>query len=116
MSRQIRIAAKARADRGRCTCCRIDAALDIVLLLERAFLAGEQAENHDLSLRDEAKRFEAPGAFIIVFKEKAIHIQFVEHGLGDRIVARPPPKLTGDCRGRCGRTLSYPPVRPTRNR
>src|SRR5262245_60708242 len=31
---------------------RIDAALDVVLRLQRAFLAGDQAENHDLSFGD----------------------------------------------------------------
>src|SRR5262249_6696150 len=50
--------------------CLVDAALDLVLLFERAALRGDQAE-HDafLALRQKPERLEAAGALGVVFEE-----------------------------------------------
>ena len=51
----------------------VDAALDVVLLLQRAALGGDEAEHHDLvALGQEAQRLEAAGALGVVFEEIAV--------------------------------------------
>src|SRR5262245_60180837 len=47
----------------------IDAPLEIVLFLQLPLLAGHEAQNDRLSLRDKSKRLERPGTVIVVFQE-----------------------------------------------
>ena len=66
----------------------VDAALDVVLLLQRADLGGDEAEHHDLvALRQEPQRLEAAGAVGVVFQEIAVEVHAAEQPLGDRLVA-----------------------------
>src|SRR5712691_2608370 len=66
----------------------LDPALDVVLLLERAALGGDEAEHHDLvALGQVAQRLEAAGALAVVFEEIAVVVAAPEQVLGDRLVA-----------------------------
>src|SRR4051812_13537339 len=66
----------------------VDPPLDFVLLLERAALRGDQAEDDAFSaLRQEAERLEAAGPFGVVFEEIAVDVELAEERLGDRLVA-----------------------------
>src|SRR5215471_21579543 len=59
----------------------LEAALDVVLLLELAELRGDDADHDDLvALGQEAQRLEAPGAIAVVFEEVAVVIGAGEHG------------------------------------
>ena len=66
----------------------VDAALDVVLLLQRAALGGDEAEHHDLvALRQEAQRLEAAGAVGVVFEEIAVVVHLAQQRLRHRLVA-----------------------------
>src|SRR5689334_15384426 len=66
----------------------VDAALDLVLLLQRAALRGDEAEHQLLlALGKESQRLEAAGAIGVVFKEIAVDLDRVEQPLGHRLVA-----------------------------
>src|ERR1700704_5572718 len=55
--------------------CLLDTPLDVVLLLERTALRGDQPEHHHLgALRQKAHRLEAAGAIGVVFEEIAVKI------------------------------------------
>src|SRR5437763_1199539 len=64
----------------------VDAAPDIVFLLERAALRSDESEHHYLvAFRQEAQRLEAAGARAVIFQEIAIIVaaaeQVLRHGL-----------------------------------
>src|SRR5262249_5137212 len=66
----------------------VDAALYLVLLLERAALRRDQAKDDAFPpLRQETERFEPAGAVGIVLKEIAVDVELAEEGLGNRLVA-----------------------------
>ena len=103
-SRRSRIAATGRTvERGEFRRL-VDAPLDVVLLLQRAALRGDEAEHDDLvALRQEPQRLEAAGALGIVFEEIAVVIAPC------RAWSRPPARSrptksrsSGSCRGRHG--------------
>src|SRR5215831_1725635 len=56
----------------------VDAALERVLLLERAAFGGDEAEHHHLALGREAQRLEAAGAVAVVFHEVGVDVDLVE--------------------------------------
>src|SRR5215467_4801503 len=69
----------------------LDAALDIVLLLECAALGGDEAEHDDLvALGQEAQRLEAAGALGIVFEKITVVVDLAQQRLRHRLVALPP--------------------------
>src|SRR5262249_7398968 len=66
----------------------VDAALDVVLLLERAGLRRDQTEHHDLvAPGQEAQRLEAARTLGVVFEEIAVIVRAAEQDLGDRLIA-----------------------------
>src|SRR5260370_40495554 len=65
----------------------LDAALERVLLLQRAVLGGDQAEHDHLALGHEAQRLEPARARIVVFEEEAVDLELAEQRLGDVVVA-----------------------------
>src|SRR6267142_1191115 len=66
----------------------VDPALDVVLLLERAALGGDQAKHHGLvAFRQEAQWFEAAGAVGVVFEEIAVVVHRPQQRLRHRLVA-----------------------------
>ena len=65
----------------------VDAALELVLVLERAALGGDQAEHDLLARRHEPQRLEAAGALVVVLQEEAVHVELGEQRLGDEVVA-----------------------------
>src|SRR4051812_48621832 len=65
----------------------VDPALDVILLLERAALGGDEPEHHGLvALRQEAQRLEAAGAVAVVFEEVAVVVHLPQQRLRDRLV------------------------------
>src|SRR5215469_1375169 len=65
-----------------------DAALDIVLLLERAALGGDEAKYDDLvALGQETQRLEAAGALGVVFEKIAVVVDLAQQRLRHRLVA-----------------------------
>src|SRR5438132_1531843 len=65
----------------------IDAALEIVLALQRAALRGHQAKNDHLARRYESQRCEVSRPRVVVFEEKAVDAELPEQGLRDEVVA-----------------------------
>src|SRR5712692_9952823 len=66
----------------------LDAALDVVLLLQRAALGGDEAEHHDLvALGPKAQRLEAAGTLGVVFEEIAVVVHLAEQRLRHWFVA-----------------------------
>src|SRR5262245_58998286 len=66
----------------------VDAALDVIFLLQRAALRGYQANHRDLvALRQEAQRLETAGTLGVVFEEIAVEVALAEQPLGHRLVA-----------------------------
>src|SRR5919108_664768 len=66
----------------------IDAALDVVLLLQRAALGGDEAQHHDLvALRQKAQRLESAGALGVIFEKVAVVVHLAQQGLRNRLVA-----------------------------
>src|SRR3954471_11965555 len=64
----------------------VDAALERVRTLQLPALRRDQPE-HDLLARwDEAERFEAAGALVVVLEEEAVDIQLGEQRLRDEVV------------------------------
>src|SRR4029453_14246684 len=70
---------------------RVDAAPEVVLLLELGALRADEPEHDRLALRYEPERLEPAGAIGVVLEEERLHIETREHGLGDRGVAPPSP-------------------------
>src|SRR5262247_2759743 len=66
---------------------RFDAALEIVLRLERGHLRADQPEHHLLALRHETQGLEAAGAIGVVLQEERVHVEPGEDRLGDGVVA-----------------------------
>src|SRR6516162_7776566 len=68
--------------------CFIDAAPDIVLLLQRSALGGDEAEHDDLvSFRQETQRLESAGALGVVFEEIAVVVDLSQQRLRHRLIA-----------------------------
>src|SRR4051794_19663942 len=66
----------------------VDAALDVLDLLQRAGFRRDEAEHDDLiALGQEAERLEAAGARRVVFEEIAVVFHVAQQPLGDRLVA-----------------------------
>src|SRR5262249_25666764 len=65
----------------------IDPAFERVARLERRILAGEEAEDDALAVRDEAQGLEAAGARRVVFEEEDVRVEFLEQGRCHKIVA-----------------------------
>src|SRR5438309_1304227 len=66
---------------------RLDATLDVVLLLHDRTLRRDEAEHRHLALWQEAQGLEAAGPLAVVFEEVAGHIDLVEQEIRDRLVA-----------------------------
>src|SRR3972149_39189 len=64
-----------------------DAALQVVLLLERGKFRADQPQAYLLPFGDVAQRLEPAGAIRVVLEEKPVHVEPRERGLGDEIVA-----------------------------
>src|SRR5262249_25953151 len=65
----------------------VDATLELVLRFELAALGRDQTEDGHLAPGQKTQRFEAAGARAVIFEKVAIHLDFVEDELGDRLVA-----------------------------
>src|SRR4051794_33401488 len=65
----------------------LDAALELVLGLEVPALGGDQAEDDELALGDEAQRLEAARALVVPLHEQPVHAELVEQRLGHEVVA-----------------------------
>src|SRR5262249_21368215 len=65
----------------------VDATLELVLRFELGALGRDQTEDGRLAPGQKTQRFEAAGARAVIFEKIAIHIDFVEDELGDRLVA-----------------------------
>src|SRR5215470_3433252 len=66
---------------------RINATLELVLRFELTALGCDQTEDGHLALGQKTQRFEAAGARAVIFEKIAVHVDFVEDELGDRLVA-----------------------------
>src|ERR1700689_5815686 len=67
----------------------VDAALDEVLGLELAALAGDDAEHDPLALGQVAERLEAAPALVVPLAEETGHVEGVEQRGGDEVGAAP---------------------------
>src|SRR5215211_7700471 len=65
----------------------LDAALELVLVLELAALGGDQAEHDQLPLGDEPQRLESARPLVVVLQEEAVDREAAEQRLGDEVVA-----------------------------
>src|SRR6516164_6160599 len=65
----------------------VDATLELLLRFEFAALGRDQTEDGHLAPGQKTQRFEAARARAVVFEKIAIHVDFVEDELGDRLVA-----------------------------
>src|SRR5262249_41679737 len=66
----------------------VDAAFDVVLLLQRAALGRDETQHHDLvALGQEAQRLESAGALGIVFEEVTVVVHLAQERLRHRLVA-----------------------------
>ena len=68
-------------------CGLVDAALDVVLLLELAELGRHQAEHDDLAFRHMAQWREITRALVVVLEKIAVDGEILEQRLGHRLVA-----------------------------
>src|SRR6266478_3696797 len=65
----------------------VDAMLELVLRFELGALGRDQTEDGRLAPGQKTQRFKAAGARAVIFEKIAIHVDFVEDELGDRLVA-----------------------------
>ena len=65
----------------------VDAALEIVELLQFRPLGADESQYHHLPLRHEPKGLKTTGARGVVFQQETVMRQLVEQPLGDGIVA-----------------------------
>src|SRR5215217_4932813 len=65
----------------------LDAALELVLVLELAAFGGDQTEHDQLPLGDEPQRLEPARALVVVLQEEAVDLEAAEQRLGDEVVA-----------------------------
>src|SRR6516225_8731227 len=67
--------------------CLVDATLELVLRFELGALGRDQTEDGRLAPGQKTQRFKAAGARAVILEKIAIHVDFVEDELGDRLVA-----------------------------
>src|ERR1700730_2722882 len=65
----------------------VEATLELVLRFELGALGRDQTEDGHLALGQKTQRLKAACAGAVIFEKIAIHLDFVENELGDRLVA-----------------------------
>ena len=85
--------AETQVFKGHILGCFVDAALDVVFGFQLTELGSHHAE-HDLeAFGHEPEGGEIPRAGVIIFQKEAVDLEFIEHDLGDGLIAtlRVPP-------------------------